>query len=66
MSYIFKFILNVILFVPRLILDSITSLFKLLLLLVIIVGAVLYLGKYSVKSFFSPSEKVVVEPSKDK
>jgi hypothetical protein len=65
MSKILKFILDIILFIPRLIMDSIASLFKLIILLVIIVAAVLYFGKYSIKSFFSPTEKAItVEPTK--
>lgn len=59
MSKILKFILDIILFIPRLILDSVTNIFKLLILLLIIVGVVLYLGKYSINSFFSSTEKTI-------
>lgn len=66
MTKIVKFIMYIILFIPRLILDSIASVFKLIILLVIIVGAILYFGNYSIKSFFTPTEKVIaVEPKKE-
>ena len=67
MSKIFKFILDIILFIPRLILDSIVNFFKWIILLLIIVGAVLYLGKHSISSFFSPVKKVItIEPKENK
>ncbi|MGI4776316.1 MAG: hypothetical protein ACRYE9_05325 [Janthinobacterium lividum] len=53
MLKIFRFFLSVILFIPKLILDSIFGFFKLILLLVIVVTAVFYAGNYSIKSFFS-------------
>jgi hypothetical protein len=65
MSKVVKFLLSIILFIPKLILDSVASLFKLIILLVIIVAAVFYLGNYSVKSFFSPAHKEIkIEPKK--
>lgn len=57
MSKIIKFIFNIIFFIPKLLLESIGSLFKLILLLVIIGVLIIYGGKYSVKKFFEPSQK---------
>lgn len=42
MGKVFRFILNVILFIPRLIISTITSFFKLILLLVIVLVGLVY------------------------
>lgn len=53
MYKIFKFFLSIIFFIPKIILDSIFSVFKLMILMVVILVALYYGGNYYVKNFFS-------------
>lgn len=53
MGKIFTFILNVILFIPRLIISTIMSFFKLILLLVIVLVGIVYYTTGSIEPIFN-------------
>lgn len=54
MLHILKFFLNIILFIPRLIIGAIGSFFKLLIISIIIIAIALYYGGHTVTNLFSP------------
>ena len=54
---IIKFFLNVILFIPRLILSSIAAFFKVILLIAVIMAILFFWGQDYIKGFFAPSNK---------
>ena len=55
MFKILKFFLKAVLFIPKLILSWIASLFKIILLLTVILATLIYCSGYSVRHFLSPS-----------